>query len=137
MLAIDEWAAVQRFACLKEFAVAGFPDGRRIETEHADERQARLAAAPAKHAHPPVWRDDIVAAAAAALMIDLDDNLAVRHEMPCRGGILRRRGHALQHARERTEHEGHQRPMGPHGELLPATFERLEQFERFSGFERS
>ena len=84
MLPVDERPAVQRFAGLEEFPVAVLADGGRIETEHAGDGEVAVGRLPAGHPHPPIGRDDFVAAARTALVVEFREQHAVLHERPAR-----------------------------------------------------
>src|SRR5258708_12174359 len=90
MLSIDQRASVQCFACLKNLSVSLLTDRRGVETKHAGQRQLTVLELARPHAHPPVWRDHLVATARASLMIELREQNPVLHESP-RG--IRRRVH--------------------------------------------
>src|SRR5437773_7527921 len=69
VLSIDERAAVQRLANLKDICIACFTGGRGIEAEHAVQGELRCADLASCHAHPPVRRLEFGIAARSALVI--------------------------------------------------------------------
>ena len=83
MLAVDERPAVERFADLEDLAVAVLAERRRIEAEHQVELQSPRARAAAR-AMPihQFCRRELVAAARAALVIQVEEDDAVLHEVP-------------------------------------------------------
>ena len=86
MLPVDERHAVQRLADLEDLAIAVIAEGERIEAQHQVELQRAAGGRPAEHAHPPVLRAEILAAARAALVVVGQPGDAVLHEMPRHGG---------------------------------------------------
>src|SRR5436190_20894261 len=82
MLAVDERTAVERFARLEELAVTTLADAARVEAEHAGERDTSARSVAARHAHPPVRRHELLAAARSTLMIEFREHDPVLHERP-------------------------------------------------------
>ena len=87
MLAIDQRPMVERLANLKKLPVAVASERRRIETEHQVEAKRAAGCWTLGHAHPPVLRRELGSAARAALMIQVQKDHAVLHELP--GGFGR------------------------------------------------
>src|SRR5260221_2549095 len=82
MLSIDQWASIERLAGLKHLTVPLLPNGRRIQTQHACERELTARRVSSGHAHPPVRRDELVTAARASLVIEFGEDETVLHELP-------------------------------------------------------
>src|SRR5437667_12835104 len=83
MLSIDERAPVERFAHLEDLTVSVPTDRRRVEAEHAGERQPPAGHIAARHPHPPIRYEGLVAIpSGAALMVEFHENNAVLHELP-------------------------------------------------------
>jgi hypothetical protein len=91
VLTIDNRHTVERLTALEDFAVARAAHERRIETEHAAERDGVAAAFARRHAHPPVRRDEFLPAARPALTVEDAEHDAVLHAHPFavrHGGVM-------------------------------------------------
>ena len=82
MLSVDQRMSVDRLAGLQDLAVAILSDRRRVETEHARQRQTSAGHLATRHAHPPVRHDELVAAARASLVIEFSEHDPVLHQLP-------------------------------------------------------
>ena len=82
MLSIDERPPVERLADLKDLPITRFAGGQRIQAQHAGERQASAPGATRGHAHPPVRRFELIAAARPALVVEEAEHRAVPHQHP-------------------------------------------------------
>src|SRR6187399_1727461 len=91
MLPVDQGYAVQCLADLEDLAIAVIAKRERIETEHEVELQRPACGRTTEHAHPPVLRTEVLAAARTALVVVCQPGHAVLHEMPRHGGAWRRR----------------------------------------------
>ena len=78
---------IERLANLKELPVAIGSERRRIETEHQVEAKRAAGCGTLGHAHPPVLWRELCSAARATLMIQVQKDHAVLHELP--GGFGR------------------------------------------------
>jgi hypothetical protein len=82
MLPIDEREAVERFADLKDFTIAVLAERGGFEAQHQREAQPAVPGWPFGHSHPPVLHRELVAAPRTSLMVPVEENHAVLHEVP-------------------------------------------------------
>ena len=85
MLPVVQWLALVGLTALQQQGITSGADGQGLGTRHAVEMECTATHLPHRHQHPPVDAAGLVGAARAALVVELQEGIAVNHQYPRAG----------------------------------------------------